>query len=68
MKKWIQDGYNEWLTKYGYRPVTFLEIYYGDLIKWVDILKSQNALTEVFNKEQNTHNYTLSKLTKNENA
>ena len=64
MNKELQDAYNEWLLKYGYRPVTFLEIYYGDLIKWVAILKAQNALTEVFNKEQATHNYTLSKLTK----
>lgn len=64
MKKWIQDGYNEWLTKYGYRIVTFSEIYSGNMVKWVAILKAQNALTEVFNKEQDTHNYTLAKLTK----
>ena len=62
MQKWIQDGYNEWFLKYGYRPATFTEIYSGNMIKWVDILKSQNALTVIFNKEQNTHNYTLSKL------
>lgn len=64
MKKWIQAAYNEWLTKYGYRMVTFQEIYSGNMVKWVAILKSQNALTEVFNKEQDTHNYTLAKLTK----
>ena len=64
MEKWIQDAYNEWLLKYGYRIVTFSEIYSGNMVKWVAILKAQNALTEVFNKEQATHNYTLSKLTK----
>ena len=64
MDERTQDAYNEWLIKYGYRSVTFSEIYYGNMIKWVATLKSQNALTEVFNKEQNTHNYTLAKLTK----
>ena len=64
MEKWIQDGYNEWLIKYGYRSVTFSEIYHGNMIKWVATLKLQNALTEVFNREQATHNYTLAKLTK----
>ena len=64
MNEELQDVYNEWLLKYGYRSVTFVEIYFGGLIKWVAILKSQNALTEVFNKEQNTHNYILSKLNK----
>ncbi len=64
MKEWIQDAYNEWLIMYGYRSVTFSEIYHGNMIKWVAALKLQNALTEVFNREQATHNYTLQKLTK----
>jgi hypothetical protein len=64
MDERTQDIYNEWLIKYGYRSVTFSEIYHGNMIKWVAALKLQNALTEVFNEEQNTHNYTLSKITK----
>ena len=64
MDERTRDAYNEWLIKYGYRSVTFSEIYHGNMIKWVATLKLQNALTEVFNKEQDTHNYTLAKLTK----
>ena len=64
MDERTQDVYNEWLIKYGYRSVTFSEVYHGNMIKWVATLKLQNALTEVFNKEQATHNYTLAKLTK----
>lgn len=30
------------------------EVYYNGMIKWVDKLKARNALTEVFNKEQDT--------------
>ena len=64
MDERTRDAYNEWLLKYGYRSVTFSEVYHGNMIKWVAALKLQNALTEVFNEEQNTHNYTLAKLTK----
>jgi len=65
MKEWIQDAYNEWLIKYGYRPVTFTEVCCGGIgLEWAEILSIQNALIVVFNKEQDTHNYTLQKLTK----
>lgn len=64
MDEQMQDVYNEWLIKYGCRPVSFIEVYCDGLIKSVNRLKIQNALTEVFNKEQGTHNYTLQKLTK----
>ena len=64
MDERMQDAYNEWLLKYGYRPVAFLEVHYGDMIRLVYKLAAHNALTEVFNKEQDTHNYTLAKLTK----
>ena len=64
MDERTRDAYNEWLLKYGYRSVTFSEVYHGNMIKWVATLKLQNALTEVFNREQATHNYALQKLTK----
>ena len=65
MDERTQDIYNEWLLKYGYRTVTFTEVCDdGDLFKFSAILSAHNALTIIFNKEQNTHNYTLQKLTK----
>jgi len=64
MDERTQDAYNEWLLLFGNRTMTFSEVCDGGTIKWVAKLKAQNALTEVFNKEQDTHNYTLQKLTK----
>jgi hypothetical protein len=64
MDERTQDIYNEWFLKYGYRVVTFKEVCDGCMIKWVDKLRACNALTVIFNEEQNTHNCTLAKLTK----
>ena len=64
MKKWIQDGYNEWLLRYGFRTIAFSEVYDNGMSIWVERLRIQNALIVVFNNEQCTHNYTLQKLTK----
>ncbi len=65
MDERTQDIYNEWLLKYGYRSVSFTEVCCGGIgLEWAEILRIQNAVIVLFNKEQDTHNYTLQKLTK----
>jgi hypothetical protein len=64
MDERMQDVYNEWLLRYGFRTIAFSEVYDNGMSIWGERLRIQNALIVVFNNEQGTHNYTLQKLTK----
>lgn len=59
MNQNTQGAYNEWLLKWGTRPITFMEVANNNMLVWVDHLILSDRLIESYNNAQNTHIYTL---------
>jgi len=63
MNQELQDVYNDWLIRWGVRPVTFIEAMTKELLPWINKLRHEGMLHEKFDRDQGTHVYTL-QLTK----
>ena len=59
MNQQLQDGYNEWLLKYGTRKVTFTEARQAELLQFVDKLENKDLMHSYFCKTADTHIYIL---------